>query len=378
MAYRQIISITKDHQLISEISEKISGLGDLLFFSNNTDAEGFVNSSSAELLLIFDINKDFSTDFIEKYKDKFSSIGLISKENFMDLFDKLNSLNIDKFITMPWEPGDLSDAVKNIMNISEDEIQSGSTNNEDSRKVISLQKELDNTRKIYDQQRSELEQVTSMLEFNLQQAESAKREMVPLLSALISLRLKQPLDEAILPAKLASKIAENFILEDEEYKQIYKAGMLHNIGMMALPDSIIGRTYNHLSPDEQRQFDDLVVKGQSILQAIPTFETISKTIRHLYERYDGTGFPDGLKGLEIPLHSRILVPAIDYFELQKGLYFEKKLSPKEALDFIIQRANSRYDPAVIKYFTKSINNFSNHFNQNINAKMEKVLPAVNQ
>ncbi len=377
MAFRQIISITKDHQLIAEISEKVSGLGDLLFFSDSSDAEAIVNNSVAELLVIFDITNNFSTEFIENHKDKFPSIGLISKENFMNLFDKLNSLNIDKLITMPCESSDLSDAVKKLMNISNEGLTNLPGSNNDSRQVINLQNELEATKNKFAQQHSELEQITRMLEFNLKQAESAKQEMVPLLSALISLRLKQPLDEAILPAKIASKIAENFTLDDEEHKQIYIAGMLHNIGMIALPDEIIGKTYNHLTTEQQQEFDSLVVKGQSILQAIPTFGTVSQTIRHLYERYDGKGYPDGLSGNDIPLHSRILVPAIDYIELQKGLYFEKKHTPKEAMDFIIEKEGSRYDPEVVNHFTKSINNFNNQFTQNTNTNMEKVLPAVN-
>ena len=193
--------------------------------------------------------------------------------------------------------------------------------------------------------------------------ESVQEEIVPLMSALINLRVHEPLDIAILPAKLGMRLAKKLKVDIKKRKEIYKAGLLYNIGMIAMPDEILNKRFCELTEEQRDQFNAMVFRGQAMLDAVPTFEEIALTVRHLYERYDGTGFPDGLSGKAIPYYSRILVPAIDYYELQKGTYFKKKHNATEALVFILDRSGTRYDPKVVEHLSECLAEIDSNLNR---------------
>lgn len=337
-----IICITRDpHQLV-RLSQDLSNLGNLLLFEDINRAESKIQELNSEIILIIEIDPKYSFDFIEKYNAGLQWIGLCKEEDFPKLFEKMHSWKLENILPIPYPDDALRARVQKILN-KDREVKSGGA----SEKVIELTQELEKTKEEYETQNSELQQLTSMLEENLMEAESVQEEIVPLMSALINLRIHEPLDVAIRPAKLAMRLAKSLNVDLKKRKDIYKAGLLHNIGMIAMPDDILNKPYNDLTNEQQEQFNELVLRGQAMLSSIPTFDDIALTIRHMYECYDGSGFPDRLTGKDIPLYSRILVPAIDYYELQKGIYFEKKHTSKEALVFILDHSGSRYDPKVV-------------------------------
>lgn len=337
-----IICITRDpHQLV-RLSQDLSNLGNLLLFEDINRAESKIQELNSEIILIIEIDPKYSFNFIEKYNARLQWIGLCKEEDFPKLFEKMHSWKLENILPIPYPDDALCARVQKILN-KDREVKSGGA----SKKVIELTQELEKTKEEYETQNSELQQLTSMLEENLMEAESVQEEIVPLMSALINLRIHEPLDVAIRPAKLAMRLAKSLNVDLKKRKDIYKAGLLHNIGMIAMPDDILNKPYNDLTNEQQEQFNELVLRGQAMLSSIPTFDDIALTIRHMYECYDGSGFPDRLTGKDIPLYSRILVPAIDYYELQKGIYFEKKHTSKEALVFILDHSGSRYDPKVV-------------------------------
>lgn len=93
------------------------------------------------------------------------------------------------------------------------------------------------------------------------------------------------------------------------------------------------------------------VIGQNILMGIDKFKDAALLVRHHHEHFDGSGYPDRLAGLAIPMGSRILAVANEYDALQIGTLFQRPLKAKEAQDYLIENRGKRYDPNVVDAFS---------------------------
>ncbi|MFK5926372.1 MAG: response regulator [Desulfuromusa sp.] len=116
-------------------------------------------------------------------------------------------------------------------------------------------------------------------------------------------------------AALVTAIADKLGLAEEEKGQLRSAGLLHDIGKIALSDKLLEKSLSELDNKELREYQNHVVRGQAAINMVPALNDIGVLIRHHHERFDGRGFPDKLKGTAIPLGARIICAA-DMFERQ--------------------------------------------------------------
>lgn len=128
------------------------------------------------------------------------------------------------------------------------------------------------------------------------------------------------------------------------------AAMLHQIGKMSLPDSIIRKPLQSLSHEERDIYSTYPVKGEQVLMPLDIFQETGRVIRHQHENFDGSGGPDGLEGVEIPLGSRILRVVMDYLSCLNGTKTGVPLSDEIARSYILAQQNSKYDPAVVTIY----------------------------
>lgn len=87
--------------------------------------------------------------------------------------------------------------------------------------------------------------------------------------------------------------------------------------------------------------------GENAIMCIKQLKSVALLVRHHHECYDGSGYPDGLVGLAIPLGARILAVTSDYDDLQSGLLLPRSMSKSDALAYIVDNRGKRYDPAVV-------------------------------
>ena len=138
----------------------------------------------------------------------------------------------------------------------------------------------------------------------------------------------------------------------DELQDLYMAAVLHDIGKLGVADAILGKT-SKLTPEEYEQMKTHCVHGERILGHIERFSRALPGVRSHHEAYDGTGYPDGLKGSAIPLIARIISVADTFDAMTTTRPYRKGMKPEEAIRQIKALASNQLDPRVVDAFTSS-------------------------
>jgi response regulator RpfG family c-di-GMP phosphodiesterase len=128
------------------------------------------------------------------------------------------------------------------------------------------------------------------------------------------------------------------------------AGLLHDIGQLALPRALRSKAEGRLTPEEAAQARRHCVIGEAMLMGLPPLREAARLIRHHHERFDGGGYPDGLKGEDIPLGARIIMLASDFDALCGGSIFGEPMPEADAAKFLAEHRGTRYDPRCVDAF----------------------------
>jgi len=148
-------------------------------------------------------------------------------------------------------------------------------------------------------------------------------------------------------ADLARKLALHLGLDRAAVQDVLLAGLLHDIGKIGLPDALLSKPVALLDNDESVRFRTHPVKGATLLTALEELRGAAALLRSHHERFDGLGYPDGLKELAIPLGACILAVANDYDSLQFGTLVAKRQSAAETKAYIQKGRGQRYHPKVV-------------------------------
>lgn len=146
-------------------------------------------------------------------------------------------------------------------------------------------------------------------------------------------------------AKYSKLLAEKMGLSKEEQNAVYSMGMLHDIGKIGIADTIINKP-GKLTSEEYATIKTHTTIGYQILNNMDDIKDIEKAARWHHERYDGKGYPDGLKGEEIPLYARIIAVA-DMYDAMTSNRSYRQVMPQQAVRDEIQRVKgSQLDPRI--------------------------------
>ena len=169
-------------------------------------------------------------------------------------------------------------------------------------------------------------------------------------TALIELRGSAQLGHARQVADLTRRIAQAMALDAGAAHDLPIAALLHDIGHIGLSDAVLARPVSRLDRDELRRYRLHTVLGEQALLASDDMQGVAPLIRAHHERWDGQGFPDGLRGAAIPLGARILAVADAFEDLRSGRIDGQALSPLDARRSILAGRGSQFDPAVVDAF----------------------------
>ncbi|MBI5233136.1 MAG: response regulator [Deltaproteobacteria bacterium] len=293
-------------------------------------------------------------EFLEKAKRISPDAVRIVLTGYADVnaaMDAINKGGAYRYITKPWNDNDLVIAILNAVEMS------------------NLQRENKYLTELTKKQNEELKKWSTELEAYVQQQtidlskknteltklnERLNKNFSGFLSAfsnLIELRDRTVLSHSNTVSSISEDMAERMGLNSSEIETISIAAQLHDIGKIGIPDIVLLKTPETLTPDELVEYRKHPVRGQSAIDFIEDLRGAGILIRHHHEWFNGKGFPDGLKGKDIPVGARIISLADKFDRLRHGGYRDHNL--KSVLEKIKSMIGTQFDPEVFVFLVET-------------------------
>lgn len=152
-------------------------------------------------------------------------------------------------------------------------------------------------------------------------------------------------------AELASDLAGHLALPGDDVERIHQAAELHDVGKVAVPDEILNKP-GPLEPDEWAFVRGHTLVGERIIAAAPALAGVARLVRSTHEQWDGSGYPDGLKGPDILLGARVIAVADAFDAMTNHRPYAKVRSTELAIAELRRCAGSQFDPMVVDAFCR--------------------------
>lgn len=168
-------------------------------------------------------------------------------------------------------------------------------------------------------------------------------------------------------AMYSARIANEMGLSEADQTTVYQAGLLHDIGKILTPESIL------LKPKKYNRQEFNIMKnhsadGEKMVLFISSFKEYATIIRHHHERFDGEGYPDGLSGEAIPLLSRIMCVADSFDAMTTNRIYKARKTIDDAIVELKKCAGKQFDPLVVEHALSVLGEFKTIIDSNQNPK----------
>ncbi|MBI3479645.1 MAG: response regulator [Nitrosomonadales bacterium] len=295
--------------------------------------------------------------FLEKVREHWPDTVRILLTGYAEISATIEAINkgqIYRYVSKPWEDNDITLIVKHAL---QQKILERKTNRleELTRKQNEELKDLN--AHLEEKVQARTEEVRQTMGFLEAANEKLKKNFITsvrVFSNLIEMRNPSKAGHSRRVAELARTLAQNMGMSAAEVQDTFIAGLLLDIGKIGLQDRLLDKPFNSLNVEERTEVVKYPVKGEMALMALEQLHGAAKLIRSHRERFDGTGFPDRVSGLSIPLGARILALAEDYDITLMGTSFVKPVKPADASLMIQDGKGKRYDPMVVDAFLNEI------------------------
>jgi len=174
---------------------------------------------------------------------------------------------------------------------------------------------------------------------------------------LILTTLYEKNNREMMHSKRVSELCEKFAIalqfDDDQIKKIRLAGLMHDIGKIAIEETILNKKakLNEEELDKIKQHSDI---GYRILSSLNEFNEIAEYVYQHHEHYDGSGYPNGLKGEDISYEARLLTIADSYDAMTGTRTYRACLTQQEAIDELIRCKHTQFDPNLVDFFITEV------------------------
>lgn len=274
--------------------------------------------------------------FLEIVNAQFPGVGKILLSDNPSLDEAIYALNnagLDKYIPTPWDPEDVKFTITALLR---------------QREMKLLNEKLLSDLQVRNQQLT-----TALL--NLEQArnemEHSYIQTVESLAIALEAKDRYTSGHSQRVSKFARLIARSLGMPKEEVAIVAQVALLHDIGKIGMLDKILNKPAN-LTPEEREAIKSHPVVGAQILAPVSTFSKHVAGIKHHHEMYDGSGYPDRLKGMEIPLHARIVCLADAFDAMTSTRPYRVGLTIEFAMQEMKRMAGIQFCPECVDAFIR--------------------------
>lgn len=292
-----------------------------------------------------DVNKEIELIKLLKSKDEYKDIPLILFDKNEDLLLKQNiiDINVDEFIEKDIESNNLKWHIENAISQKQNELKM-------KKDLSDYNKEIKN---VYDFLYSSLVNLTAY------KSQETGGHL---------LRTKEYMKEML--TKYEAFYKEGLFIENKTIEDIAIAATLHDIGKVGIPDHILNKP-GRLTDEEYEIMKQHVVIGRNTLEGTygdklsnSVLQYAKDIVYHHHEKFDGTGYPEGLKDEEITVISKIMSVIDVYDALVNDRVYKKAMPYEEAEEYIISQSGKAFDPKVINIFRLVKDDFKRINNEN--------------
>ena len=174
-------------------------------------------------------------------------------------------------------------------------------------------------------------------------------------SLVMAIDAKDPYthSHSIRVSELSAVTATEMDFDDRMVEDITLAALLHDVGKIGVPENVLLK-HGKLTEKEWKLMKQHPLHSVHILDQVKAFDHLSKWVRHEHERYDGKGYPDGLKGDEIPIASRIIAVADAYDAITSDRHYRPRRSEDIAFRILKENAGTQFDPKIVDAFLSAL------------------------
>jgi len=147
----------------------------------------------------------------------------------------------------------------------------------------------------------------------------------------------------------SNSIGQRMKLDKQDIEDLKRSALLHDIGKIGIPDVVLNKQAK-LTDEEYGVIKSHPEKGAAILKYIKSFKDLVPSVYHHHERFDGDGYPDGVKGKAIPLYARIIAIADTFDAMTSRRSYRKELSFRMALSELERNKGIQFDPDIADIF----------------------------
>ena len=184
-----------------------------------------------------------------------------------------------------------------------------------------------------------------------EQLEEISLQLMQTLSTTIEAKDEYTRGHSYRVAEYSALIARELNWDEDDIRNLKNAAYLHDIGKIGIPDNILNKPVK-LTDEELGVIKEHTVIGAEILKNITLIDHVKEAARSHHERYDGRGYPDGLKGEEIPLYARIIAVADSFDAMKSRRIYRSPLDDQVVYNEIFQNRGTQFDPELADIFLK--------------------------
>lgn len=193
----------------------------------------------------------------------------------------------------------------------------------------------------------------SQVSARAKEMKALSKKVLETLAEAIDAKDKYTQGHSLRVALYAKKLAKAAGISDDVAEKIRYAGLLHDIGKIGIPDSVLNKA-GHLTDTEFKQIQQHTTNGGKILVNIEGMDDVYDVALHHHEKYDGTGYPDKLSSANIPYEARIVGIADSYDAMRSNRVYRKGLSKEVILGELKKGRGKQFDPALDDTFIKLV------------------------
>lgn len=288
--------------------------------------------------------------FLEQVRSRWPDVVRILLTGYADISSTINAINrgeIYRYISKPWDDNEIVLTVR-------DALERKRLEQENNRLLALVQSQNDTLKDLNANLEQKVLARTEEVRQTFAMLESAHKELkrnfmstVKVFAGLSELRGGRIAGHSRRVADLARMIAQRLQLDEATQQDVLVAALLHDIGKIGFSNELMERPFTAMSSEARGEFMKHPLKAQQLLMSIEQLRGAAELILHHHELFDGTGYPDRLSGLAIPIGCRIIAAVNDYDALQIGTLVQQSMRPADALNWLIENRGKRYDPQVI-------------------------------